>query len=335
MALIAFDGFDNYSSVSDIYARVGALQWTSQHGSFSSSAGRFGGGCLIPYRSAYTWTASINESVQTGYFGFASLGVGDPFVDVVDGKTGTTQFTIAFSATYGTVTVTRNGTQIGQSATNAYNGTTWQFIEIGTTVSTTAGSVEVRINNAPVLVLGSVDNQTSTNASFSALNIGSTYIDDFRFNDSTTGPGSYPCNSFLGDLRVIDLLPISNSTVAWTPLTNTNWQEVSESAFDGDTTYNSTATTGDQDMFNLAALANTVDQIVGVQLMGGYREVNASTHTITQHLSSGGTDAAGSAHNISKVYSFITDLFPINPVTSASWTLAEINALLAGYALSA
>ena len=35
-----------------------------------------------------------------------------------------------------------------------------------------------------------------------------------------------------------------------------------------------------------------------------------------------------------KAYSFITDLFPVNPATNAAWTLADINALLAGYSLA-
>ena len=77
------------------------------------------------------------------------------------------------------------------------------------------------------------------------------------------------------------------------PLAETNWEEVSETAFDGDTSYNSTSTLGDEDLFNMGTLDAVIDEIVAVQIVGGYREADAGAHTFTQQLKIGGVDNAG------------------------------------------
>jgi hypothetical protein len=160
---------------------------------------------------------------------------------------------------------------------------------------------------------------------------GGALIDDFRYNDTTTGPGTYPCNAWMGDLRVATLFAISNNAVTWTPLAGANWQEISETAFDGDTTYNSTATNGNEDLFNFGTLQSVINEIVAVQLVGGYREADAGGHTITQQLKVGGTDNAGATIGLTTGYQFFADLFPVNPTTGASWSLSDVNGMEAGY----
>jgi hypothetical protein len=334
MALIAMDGFDNYSGGSDMASRVGALQWSTGGGGgiWIYSPGRFGG----RYLSGANVIASLSATMSAGYVGFAVMSSSNIYV--IDGKTGTTQCWFSLDATYGYVSAyNAAGTLVAQSPANTYNGNVWQFVEFYVSIGT-SGAMAMRLNNVPIFSVTGVNTQKSANGTFSALQLNNggqlASFDDFRINDTTAGPGAYPNNSWMGDLRVVDLAPISNSSVAWTPLTGANWQEVSEATFDGDTSYNSTITVGAKDLFNLAALANTIDQIVGVQLMGAYREADASTHTIAQHLSVAGADYAGTPRALSKAYSFITDLFPVNPATNAAWTLADINALLAGYALA-
>lgn len=333
MALIAFDGFDNYATAAEVNQRRGALQWSGGGGLVTGRNGL--GKALVAGESAdgsVTCFASINANLSAGYFGMAMSG--SFTIEIIDGTTSTTQCYLNFSSIYGTITAYNgSGSQIGQSLPNAFNGSLESFFEFHVVVGA-SGTLEVRVDNAPALTLDGVNTQHSSAGTFSAVGIGSSFVDDFRINDTTTGPGAYPNNSWLGDLRVIDLQAISNGSVAWTPLTGTNWQEIAETLFDGDTSYNSTTTVGAEDLLNFSALANTIDQIVGVQLMGAYRENDASTHTVAQHLSIGGTDYAGTARQLAVTYAFLTDLYPVNPATNASWTLADVNSILAGYALA-
>lgn len=334
MALIAMDGFDNYSTWSNMLQRRGVLQWTtSGYTNNSIVAGRNGIGKAL---SCATYnnspTASLSTAMTEGFVGMAMTG--QSAVYFIDGISGTTQCSITFDGTYGKITAANgSGAQIGQSAVNAFNPSLFSFFEFHVAIGS-AGTLEVRVDNAPVLSLTGVNTKNASASTFSAVKMGNGTVDDFRINDTTTGPGAYPNKSWLGDLRVVDLSAISNASVAWTPLTGANWQQIAEALFDGDTSYNATTAVGAQDIFNFAALASTIDQIVGVQVMGAYRENDASTHTIAQHLSIGGTDHVGTASQLAVTYAFLADLYPVNPTTNASWTLADVNAILAGYQLA-
>ena len=159
------------------------------------------------------------------------------------------------------------------------------------------------------------------------------HIDDFRCNDTTVGPGTYPCNGFMGDLRVALLTPTANSAVTWTPLANTNWQEVSETAFDGDTSYNSSSVVGNADLFTVTQVP-TGTEVIGVSVIGAYRNEDATAHTLTQQISAAGTSYAGATQSLTQMYQFLSDVFPINPTSGVSWTVADVNAMLIGYAVT-
>lgn len=72
-----------------------------------------------------------------------------------------------------------------------------------------------------------------------------TFHDDCYFADCSTGPNV----TFLGALRLYSLPPTANAGVSWTPLTGQNWSEVNEVPPDGDTSYNSSGTPGQQDQY--------------------------------------------------------------------------------------
>jgi hypothetical protein len=137
----------------------------------------------------------------------------------------------------------------------------------------------------------------------------------------------------LGDVRCLTLFPVGNNSIQWTPLANTNWQEVSETAMDGDTSYNFSDTAGQQDLFNFQALSGVINQIVAVQIKGAYRKSDAGQRTAAQQLVSGATQVAGATTYFGLSYQYVTDLFPNDPNTGVGWTLSAVNALTAGYKL--
>jgi hypothetical protein len=159
------------------------------------------------------------------------------------------------------------------------------------------------------------------------------YLANMYICDSTTGPGSYACNTFLGDVRTAALFPTSNGTVSWTPLTGSNWSEVNEVAFDGDSSYNYTSAAGNQDILNFGSLVGTVSGILAVAVTGAYRKDDAGTHTLAQQIVSSGTQEAGATISVPGTYVYDTDVFVLDPATGASWTVTGVNALKAGYKL--
>ena len=351
MTLRATEGFDHYTSAADMNLRVGALQWTEGVGGFGgggtwaiTTPGRGGyGACLQITTNSITpqLIGSFNANLAEAFFGFAmtftnataylSLQLLDPLAS------GAPQLSLNFVLATGTIQLYRGGTLIESSAPNAFNGSVWSFYEVGATIASSGGSLVVQVNGTTVLSY-SGNTQETGNSSFGAVGLqisrgdgNATFsLDDFRYNDTTTGPGTYPCSGFMGDLRVQALYATANSAVTWTPLAGANWQEVSETAFDGDTSYNATSTVGDEDLFTMGPVPSSAT-VIAVSLIGAYRNGDATVHTLTQQLSVGGTDHAGAVQTLGLGYQFVSDVFAVNPTTGDSWAAADVNAMLAGY----
>jgi hypothetical protein len=358
MALKAFEGFDHYGQGTDIFLRTGALQW-SQGGYTDTLAlvapGRGGFGKALQFsftvnafhQPSSGLYATFNSNYGAALFAFAlefGANTAGFLIGLIDPLAGDApQVTLGLDPASGTITLysgSYTGTVLATSEPNAFNGAVYQMYEVSASIAATGGTLAVRVANQQVLTY-SGDTKSTANASFGGillqgestnyLTTGSVLIDDFRYNDTATGPGAYPCNSWMGDLRVAPLFPVGNGSVAWTPLANTNWQEVSETAFDGDTSYNSTSTNGATDWFNFGTLAAVIDEIVAVQIVGAYRETDAGGHTIAHQISAGGTAHAGATLAIGTGYQFFSDIWPVNPTTDISWSLADVNAMQAGY----
>lgn len=353
--LLGMEGFDHYATADQMYLRQGALQWngpalasafapaviTPGRGGFGKSIGlaSFNPFLFGPFVASF----SVNEAtLRIGFAlrfagGAASVSGASFSLSALDPIANVTQCSIELDAIGLIRAFNGAGTQIGISANNAFNSVAWSFLEVAFTIGTSGGAIEVQINGATVLAVGGVNTQASANATFGAVlfhyssTTGFIEIDDFRYSDSATGPGLYACNSWLGDLRVATLPPIADAGVSWTPLSGANWQEVSELAFDGDASYNLLPTLGDEDRFSLAALTGTISYVIGVQVTGAFRQTDASLHTITQQIKSGGSEVTGPSHTLGLGYQFFTDLYPINPVSAASWTVADVNSLQIGY----
>ncbi len=348
MTLRATEGFDHYTSAADMNLRVGALQWTEGTGGSGTWAittpGRGGFGACLQITTANNTPqliGSFNANLAAAFFGFAATFTNATAylsVQLLDPLAGAAaQLSLNFNVDTGTIQLYRGSTLIESSAPNAFNAAAWEFYEVGATINGTSGTLALQVNGTTVLSF-SGNTQETANSSFGAIGFqlfrtdsnATLSLDDFRWNDTTTGPGTYPCNGFMGDLRVVPLYPTANSAVTWTPLTGANWQEVSETAFDGDTSYNAASTVGDEDLFTMGSVPSTAT-VIAVSLIGAYRSGDATAHTLTQQLSVGGTDNAGAVQTLAVGYQFVSDVFPVNPTTAASWAAADVNAMLAGY----
>lgn len=339
MGLKAIDGFDHYNSSADLLARSNAmLQWSGINGGIGSPGRNGNGKCLaLGGATPRQVTAVFAQRVAAAGVGHStSVATGiSQTMNFNDSVAGQNQVSITMNSANFSVEVSRGNTQLYYSANNVWGGQVWHYLEAWVVIDPTAGSILFKIDGETIVNLTGVNTQNTANAWWDSYNFqGTSNLDDFYYADSTTDSGTYPNNAPLGDMRVFTEFAVSNASVTWTPLTGTNWGEVSEPAMDSDTSYNYTTTAGAEDLLNFSSLPATANKILGVAVTGAYRKDDATSRTLKQALKSGSTEVYGTTYSLPDTnYSYFSDMHVLDPNTSANWTLAAVNGLEVGYNL--
>lgn len=174
-------------------------------------------------------------------------------------------------------------------------------------------------------------NATANSVTFHGA-VSATQLDDFYVCDGT---GSANLD-FLGDCRVITVLPNaagdkSEMTLTGTGLTQ-HYQAVNDNPPDGDTTYVSSSTLNQIDLFHFAdvSIAGTVR---GVQISLLARKDDAGTRTMASVVKSAGTEYVGSSFSLGTGYQYFSDVRETDPATGAAWTVGNFNSAQAGVKL--
>lgn len=337
MALLFCDGYDHYSAYADLIQRAGAVQYNGSivsGGPTSQGQGR--------NFNAKAWNGNLagstSQRLASHFIGATMQSANDVFVQFFDTVDNTYQIVVVFRVRNYSIEVWRGNqnTLLYRSANNVWTGNTGNFIEVWPVINNASGSVTIDVNGIQLVNITGQDTQQSPNAWWDRFEIYNAQVDDLYYCDTTAGAGTNPCNTFLGDPRVYTQFPTSDGTVAWTPKASTNWSQVSEVAFDGDATYNSSSTVGQQDIFNIGALPGTANTFLGVQVTVAARKDDAGARQINVVLKSGATTSTGTARNMTDTtYVYWSELFSVDPNTSASWTAANINASQPGYKMAA
>jgi len=369
MALLAFDGFDHYATTVDLQSRVGALQWSDLtiirpgYVTFTTGAAGYGQAINLYVGGGPGLGGTVNQLLASAYFGsrilISNVSLTHVDLQVMDYVQDLAQLTVRLYPRSGIVSVYSGDPDttfpspalLAMSTPNAFSPHIWNSVEVYASIGS-GGAFDVHIQGSSVVSATGVLVQYPTpppdgksirgdlsgfryrlGSDASTQNGVALSIDDFYVCDSTTGPGTYPCNSFLGDVAVQTLTPTANVSVQWTPLAGTNYTEVGTAQFEGDLSYNSAGVVGAADVFTLAPLPTSTLAVFGVQLTGAYRKLNASAQTIVQTVTSGGTAQASAPLTMSLAYAYYSTMLPLDPHTSASWTPAAVNLMHAGYTL--
>lgn len=351
MALKAFDGFDHYTDWHDLSIRTNSfLQWNDVQTIGSGFVtGRNGHGKAWDG----SMRATFQQRVASAFIGISTymvqgVDVQFTFLDtlqwVISIDSPQTQIYVVFRSRNFSIQVVRvdfafpftNFVEVAVTGNNVWGANTWHFIEIWPVIDPVNGSIIIHIDQEEVLNVSGINTQATTHATWDGINFtGAQAWDDFYYADTTVGPGSNPCNNFLGDPRAYTVWPASNSSVQFTPLANTNWQEVSEIAFDGDTNYNFDNVVGHEDLFVTNTLPSTLTSPLAYQITGAWRKDDAGLREIKHALKSGATEAYGTSRFLQdNGYAFYSDLWATDPNTSSDWTLTTLNAALIGYNLA-
>ena len=222
--------------------------------------------------------------------------------------------------------------EIGRTTGVGIRGDRWYYIEYKVVLATGAtGSWEVKVDGVTVGSGSGVatSNVNTTSCIQTLLGVGAT--NDNRVADYYVCDGAgASLNDFLGDVHIETVFPDGDGNRNnWTPLSGlTNYEMVDETEPDRDTSYVSTSTAGNDELYTFAALtvdADTVLACVPKALMvsedGGYREARVLCRSSVSE-STGATYAISSGNRYRHLWGVIEQ----NPNGPAAWTDTTVNA---------
>lgn len=324
MARIFQDGFEHGNCI------ISAPGWEAQYGFGPARTGQrgldVGGGAgYVALGGNYATLIVGCAFYRSGLFG------NDAMITLLDGSS--TQL-VLLQRTDGGAELRRGGTSgtiLGTIAAGTFQPSAWYYLEIKTTIHSSTGSYEIRINGASTLSGTSQNTQNSGNAYVTRIGFGAGgfKIDDLYINDTS---GSLN-NDFSGDIRIYALVPNTDGT--YTDLTATGaaqrWQCVDDGvSANDDSDYVSSSTAGHKGTFGLTDLPVS-GTVSGVRVYGRMRKDEGGTREARLILKSGGAiqNEATQAQSLSYVNQQGA-IRETDPNTGAAWTVSAVNALEAG-----
>lgn len=344
MAYQFWDGFDNYSSSTELWDTVnGSVSYSGSYARFAAPAGLLSQGMKCNSTGGAVWKQkNLLSNQQTMIFGFAiyittlsAAGGGSDIMQFMD--SGSLQCRLSITSSGQIALVSGGGSGLATSASGVITGSVWYWLDVELTIGAGSGSIAVYVNQpaggSPVLNASGLNNRSTSDNYINAVRIGDfsfggsmgLFFDDFHAHDNT---GSAP-NAIIGDSRIYTKVPnAAGYSTQWTPTgASANWQCVDDSTPDGDTTYVSSNTPGQIDGYAVP-LAGFTGTVNGVVRRSYVRKDDASAHTFQNGVRSGSTNALGTAFSVGSTYSW-TDCgtcYVNDPATSSPWTVSAADA---------
>lgn len=347
MALVECDGFDMYNG----NATNTGLQtkWNNVGQTIvntTTPAGRFGGQCLQMFSNAGN-TQAWQRGFKAGNLAAGlAIGCAVKIQNIVGQQFNIFQLMSGTSAQLGLVAAAGTGqiqlyrsptsgpTLLASGPAGVIQANTWAYWEIEAIIHPTAGAANVYVDGVLQCSVSGVNTTFTGTAScdgfYSSANQTGVLcsLDDWYLANT---------NTRLGPIRIDTLRPTSDSSVQWTPNSGVNnFSRVNETDVDGDTTYVSSGTVGNSDLYANGSLPITPTSILGVQVVTFARNTDANPRSIYQQVKSGATLSQGTAVPIiGSGYARYDRLLLTDPNTSAAWTPTSVNGVLSGPYLQA
>lgn len=346
MALLFCDSFDAYASKADVTCKLGlganGSMWSS-YGTFSTTGGKFGGGCIssiagvsaaanilslcsITYSAGYT-------ICMAGYIKIASVAAGNGFFGLAPN-----------GATVGMFSVNSSGQIIfyplGSGAFNATSGTrnlcdnNWHWFEAKVVLNTAAsGSVTVYLDGTLELSLTSlatISSGTPSSVAIGSISNGAavSFDDVIVWDTSGAAFNSFP----LGARRIACLNPnAAGVSTQFTPSSGSNYSCVSQ-GYSG-AAYVADAGTGNMDLYATPGLTYTPASVINAVVVNAYaiNPAGDGSKSLTPKLRSGATPAvaSGTSRTLSGVLANYQNPF-YQDATATNWTATTVNAAQPG-----
>jgi hypothetical protein len=208
----------------------------------------------------------------------------------------------------------------------------WAGLEWEIEFSQTVGEFRLWKDNVQIINATGLDNCDTANANCryvrSSVSNGldsDMYIDDWYITDGLRLGGNPLC---------ISLHPTTDGGVnVWTAFSGTDeFAMVDENASDADTTYNQASTAGDESRHGCEDLPSYITDVIAVGAYALLRKTDAVAREARVLLNSGGTESLGNTLTLTTSYaSSRIGVLETDPNTAAAWTLTNVNAVEVGY----
>lgn len=351
MTLLFFDGFENADTVQK-------PEWDTA-ASFSVVSGRNGNAAAFSANVVKTLTLptpaatltcgmAVNPRPSGTGVVFGVTGVAAIALSLRASGSASDNLTINYDST-GHLVVrlgAGNGTVIA-TGSYALPLSTWTHLQVRATLSAVAanGYLEVRINGstAPDILLTGVATSTVTGAvaSMRVSNISTSnaqlhWYDDLWVCDAVdaTATQGRPNNGFLGDLKVVSLLPTgAGASTQWTPNTAVaNYTTVDE-ATPNTTDYVSASTAALRDLYDVADLPTTtpIAQVLAVRAGLYAQKSDAGAASVRALIRQGnGTVNQGPVVGLGTTFGPAYGSMLAAKADGTVWSVADVNAAQVG-----
>jgi hypothetical protein len=221
------------------------------------------------------------------------------------------------------------------TGTATLSDTTWYWIWGYIKISDTVGIVRTKINGvADIATTTGLDTRNDAGANGDKVSqiifgIDTNYDFDDMYVQDAVGTASNGDDIDIGEVTIPYLVPDSaGDTTTMTPSAGSNWQNVDDVPPNDDTDYNSHATSGNLDLYNMTTSAAT--SVLGAVARVRMRKDAAGAKNARILLKSGGTVSNGTDIALGTTYSTYPRNMRKNPVTAADFTPTEIDAIQVG-----
>lgn len=343
MAVTDCDSFDHYNTSQITHKNHAQFGLNSPYTApaITTAAARKTNGLLLQgggnvYRSF--------ADTQTVAFGFACRPVtlSNRRICALRDET-TIQLYIQMSATGAVFLYRGNGTLLGSAAT-VFEPGQWHYLELSATISDTAGSYDLRIDNISELSsVGSADTQVSANQRVNILSLGdpNNNPEQMHYDDLYITDGN-----LLGPVKV-DVLRPNGGVPGFMEMSvvgaGSHYQALFDTTPDGDTSYvyspfnmpGSVQFSEFEDMGDVtggAIFAAAVRTYVRKEY-GNTRGFQTGVYPGTADSASGTMQfyATTNPHYVEAEFAYHSDIYNTNPGTGGTWTVPSIKELRAGF----
>lgn len=335
MSLVFIDGFESGPGT--------ALKPQWNPGTLVNPTGaRTGSAYLYGTTSANVLTLAAMSKITMGFAWYNA--VTSCWVTLKGDAGATSHLTIM--CTSGGALVLRLGTNTGTILATATGVTwpdaVWKHVQIQATIADTGGRCIVKLDGVTVIdYTGDTKNAGTATTIDTILFAAGTTSTSYRWDDlwvcdgvDATATQGRPNNDFLGDLKVVALLPnAAGDTTQFTPNSAVaNYTTVDDPYPPNSTDYNSSSVVGNRDLYNISDLpANTV-AVYGIQVGIYAAKSDAGASSLkTLIKESSGLVSAGAVQTLSTSWaSYFGSLRTVKPSDSTPFTVGDVNALQIG-----
>jgi hypothetical protein len=339
MALRWIEGFETFGAV----GRNGQALIDDLMVKYPSSSGLVTSGALIAGRNGgvaydiYNINATLAVKLDfqpTWVIGFAFLcgALGSPFtmVKLARDTVGYTQCDLRLNASRRLEVYSNSA--IRATGTTVLDIGRWYYIEWKVTIAD-SGSTEVRINGVTDITVTGIDTKQSSSADANLIAFYSAAGDGY--DDIYILDGTGTTTDFLGEVAITGLFPSADSGVMdWYPSEGTeHCALIDDNPGDGDTTYLSADTGGQQDLFDYSDLGSIPGDILGIQVNTRYR-TESPAHTLVPVVQSVETYDQPSVVVTNTSYLETGVVLEQDPHIGAPWTESALSAAQFGFRMT-